>query len=97
MMDSYGKFATVVVVIMSIIQVVIDVIGIVDVVEQMQAMLHNPNGMIKDNYTTYFQGNRDVSLAYGNALNRTLVRMPANLGNITYPAEVVVKDNSESF
>lgn len=67
-MDAVGKFAAGVTVIMSVVDVVLNIIDIVDVVKQCNTMCDKLDGDIKQSYLSYFNGIKDASVKYREAV-----------------------------
>merc|ERR1719251_332090 len=67
-MDACGKFITAVAVVMSVVDVVFNILDIVDVVEQCKTMCDKLENEIKPSYLQYFNGMKEASTAYNNAI-----------------------------
>jgi len=68
-MDSVGKFAAVVTVLMSVVDIVLNIYDIVNVVEQCNAMCLKLKGEIRDSYKGYFNGIRTAAQLFKKATN----------------------------
>ena len=71
MMDAVGKFSAGVAVAMSVVDIVMDIIDIVDIVEQTKKMVDKLDDDIKPHYISFFDGIKESSKAYNDAVSST--------------------------
>ncbi len=68
-MDVVGKFATCIAIVMTVVDIILQIIDMVNIIEQCNKMTDELNNTIRQNYLNFFDGIKDASQKYKQAIS----------------------------